>query len=374
MQRWWYIFICSWLGTSIVAQQPFTFYQTVERDTSELDGLRLRLGLNHFIKNNEYFNAIVEGYTLIGYQFTPLLVWPLSSKTKVEGGVYFLRYHGQSRWEEIRPVLSITHQFSKEMKLQLGTLEGALQHGLLPMIYHPERLIRNSIEEGIQWKKTGTGINWDAWLNWEQFSSFDAPKPEVISAGVIVKYQTSQQRPWSIGGNLQWVAKHRGGQLDSLNQPNISRFNTGAQIQIDRKFSGLVLQKISFESAYVGARDDSHKKQLPFQQGWGIAQKLRFELPGIKIEGGYWSGHGYFAPMGEPIYQSVTDRRDTTFQEGDRFLITSSASYEHTLTKGVHLGIQWEGFYHPKEQSLDFSYALYLSLRRSIRILKIKEI
>ncbi len=60
--------------------------------------LSLRIKSISFIENNEFFNPIVEGYTLLGFFFQPELVYTPSAKVSLRAGAHILKYYGTEKF------------------------------------------------------------------------------------------------------------------------------------------------------------------------------------------------------------------------------------------------------------------------------------
>ena len=65
-----YLFITGF--SSAVSQSN---YQNTNIQLADTSKLFLQLDNTNFIKNNEYFGDIAEGYTLLGFNLTPKLVY-----------------------------------------------------------------------------------------------------------------------------------------------------------------------------------------------------------------------------------------------------------------------------------------------------------
>ena len=74
--------------------------------------LSLRIKNIDFIKNNEYYNPIIEGYTMPGFFLQPELLYSPSGKVTVRGGIHLLKYAGTEKFSQIRPVISATWNIS----------------------------------------------------------------------------------------------------------------------------------------------------------------------------------------------------------------------------------------------------------------------
>ena len=80
----------------IVSAQLFppSFYRSAQIDSSLDNTLSFRIENSNFFKNNEYFNDIIQGYTLIGWFINPKLIYYPAKNAKIEAGIHFLKYSG----------------------------------------------------------------------------------------------------------------------------------------------------------------------------------------------------------------------------------------------------------------------------------------
>ena len=83
---------------SLIAQVPVkpelnSFF--VQADSQKLF---LHIENKNFFKNNEYFNRLNEGYTLLGFVAQPSLVYSPGKTTRLEAGGSFLKYSGRSNF------------------------------------------------------------------------------------------------------------------------------------------------------------------------------------------------------------------------------------------------------------------------------------
>ena len=79
--------------------------QLEESDSGKLFGGINAMG---FLKNNEYFNTIVDGYTLFGYQFQPFVSYHINKNLRMDVGGYFQKDFGNSSFSvKMRQGISI---------------------------------------------------------------------------------------------------------------------------------------------------------------------------------------------------------------------------------------------------------------------------
>jgi hypothetical protein len=92
----------------------------------------LRLALNSFtfFKNNEYFNKIVDGYTLFGSQLNPQLVYYPTEDLRLEAGVFLWKDFGNPLLQQVRPTYRATWTTNRH-QFVLGNIRPHLNHGYI---------------------------------------------------------------------------------------------------------------------------------------------------------------------------------------------------------------------------------------------------
>jgi hypothetical protein len=110
-----------------------------------------RIGLDAFgfLKNNEYFNNIADGYTLFGYQLNPKLVYFPSEFIRLEAGALLWQDFGTTRYKQVRPTFTIKIQ-KPHYQLLFGNLQANVSHRYIEPLYDFEKVINDPLENGVQ--------------------------------------------------------------------------------------------------------------------------------------------------------------------------------------------------------------------------------
>ena len=66
---------------------PNSFYKDYNIDTNFTNTLNFRIENSNFFKNNEYFNDIIQGQTLIGWFLSPKFTYYPVKNAKIEAGL-----------------------------------------------------------------------------------------------------------------------------------------------------------------------------------------------------------------------------------------------------------------------------------------------
>ena len=181
-------------------------------DTMKKDQTYLRLQGLGFLKNNENFGPMQDGYTLFGYQFNPQLGYHLSDELALEGGVYLQKDFGNSNFNSVAPTFSLKYR-KKDFKMIFGTLEGSLNHRLIEPVYGFERVMTNRLENGLQFMLTKKRVDFDIWIDWQNMLYKLVDDYERFWMGVSGNAFKITKNEYSVKIPLQATARHNGGQI-----------------------------------------------------------------------------------------------------------------------------------------------------------------
>ena len=344
------------------------FIDSQNIDSADTNKLFLTLKNVNFFKNNEYFNPIVRGYTLIGYWVRPELAYYPSSKSKFSVGMHLLKYSGNDQFYNILPTLSFRQSLTKNIDLIIGTLEGSLNHKMSDLLYAPERYFTNNVENGLQFLINSEHYKGDVWLNWEHFIFEGDSSQERLSTGTSsVCSIFEKDNPFSIDIPFQTFIAHKGGQINTIRKADThieTLFNGFSGIRMIFKPSDGLLQKIEVELPVTLFANLSPTKLTQYKNGWGILPSLNLQLKDFYLSTGLWYGKRYMSPRGERIYQSVSFKNSNA-AEKTRSLSISRIAYSTKLKHGIDLAVAFEGYYDIKNKIFDYSYGLQLNFRQS---------
>jgi len=84
---------------------------------------------------------------------------------------------------------------------------------------------------------------------------------------------------------------------------------------------------------------------------------------------GYWQGHNYFSPHGEPLFLS-SSLIDPTFYAPERKMLTIKYQIHKELTDFLDIAFRFEPYYHFDTGRLDHSWGIYLMLDKDFFVAK----
>lgn len=369
MRQTVFVFFFLMYNIALFAQINFQMFCN-ETQIVPQDSMSLQFGIENtnFFKNNEYFNDITKGYTLIGASIHPKLLFFPSERTKLAVGVFALKYSGIDKFSETQPTIRFHFQANPNIAIVMGNIYGAANHRLTEPMYGFERRFNRQIENGVQFLFDYGHFFSDTWLQWEQFIFHQSPYQEQLAIGTknTVRFFDHQQR---FGLEIPFDATgfHKGGQIDTCSTPLTTLLNamTGIHFSI---YTGGFIQQLSVKNHFYLYKDFSNAKQQAFTDGSAYYFALTTKFAGFSTLCGYWNGNRYISPYGEAIFQNVSDYGD--FSQENRELLTFKLLYEKKICRGGAIGAGFEGFYDPDNHLFDYSYSLHIVFNRNFMLIK----
>ena len=327
--------------------------------------LRVSLNAFTFFKDNEYFNKIVDGYTLFGTQLNPQLVYYPTKDLRLEAGVFIWKDFGNPVLKQVRPTYRATwttghHQFV------LGNIRANLNHNYIEPLFNFERVMLKPLEEGLQYRYLSNKLFLDVWVDWLRQQYPYSNYQEEIAGGISSSYRLSGTNSrWQISVPFQFTGQHHGGQIDTLRKPLQTLFNEAAGVEVRRVFKGAKIQALRFDGYVLGFQDHSFTFRLPFEQGRGLYLNTTLETRYADVMLSYWQGSRFIAPLGGDLYQSLSRTvSDPQFLDRQRQLLLVRLLRDFRISDAAALTVRVEPVYDFNAQLLDFSFGVYLNFRQ----------
>ena len=360
--------------TELVNAQNYNsqFFNYNDVDSTKKNKLYFRLENSNLLKNNEYFNNFIDGYTLLGYFIKPKLVYYPTKKSRIDAGAYLLKYSGVDSYTTVSPIFTFRYNFNSRINLLLGTINGPLEHNLIEPIFKFERYFENNNESGIQFLFKYPNLETDLWVNWEQFILKDDPFQEHISFGITNEYNILKKLPeYNISLIFQFLAKHKGGQFDKSTLPMQTLLNTVSGFSFSKKLNNTYFTEIGTKNYFLTFADLSPKPQYIYSQGWGLYYTLFFSSKNIYIEPNFWYGKFFISAMGDPNYMCISDKY-RTYYEPNRNIISTKLEYKIKLFTDINLGVRAEPYYDIFNQNFDYSFGIHITFNRDFFLTELK--
>jgi hypothetical protein len=327
-------------------------------DSLVAGNILLKIENNNFLKNNEYFNSFTEGITYFGSQIQPELSYAFTQKTRLSLGWFLRYYYGREKFNLSVPVFRFEYEITPWAKLTFGQLHGLLAHQLIEPIYSTDNYFERNPENGIEFSIGRKQVHSNIWISWDHFILPGDDSQEEISSGINASWQLAEFRKKNILClDLQGIIHHYGGQVDNSDSPLQTRLNLAPGLEF--KFSPFQSNKtrISLTSYAVQASDQSSTVTIPFKKGWASYSYLSVNHGPVSLSAAYFHGEYYFSPLGDKLFQSVSDLNNW-YARDTRNLLNGKFLLEQSISTGIKMGIRFESYYDLDKGNLDYWYGI----------------
>jgi len=355
------------LSSPALAQNYYSSYH-VENidDTIIAQKISASIYNNNFIKNNEYFGPYTEGITYIGSIVQPEIHWSPTRNFALSAGWYLRYFYGRQKIETSLPVIRATFNNQKGLKLTIGQIAGNLQHGFVEPIYNTDNYFIKNPEYGVKLEYSKHKLVSEVYMDWEKFILPGDHTQEIITGGALASYSFAKlPSKKGLSLHLQSLIHHFGGQVDESESLLQSRANAAIGAKYLQPVSCRLLNTIQLSSWYIQALELSQTNTIPFETGFALLNGIHFTNQYIQAGTSWFHGEYFFAPMGDYLFQSVSQFNDW-YKGEKRDLICSKISFNYSIHKGIQLGIKLESYYDIQRKSNDFSYGLNLLVDRKL--------
>ena len=319
-----------------------------------------------FFKDNEYFNKIVDGYTLYGTQLNPQLVYYPTKDLRLEGGVFLWKDYGNPVLRQVRPTFRATWTKGKQQVI-LGNIRPHLHHDYIEPMFNFERAMLNPLEEGIQVRYNGTRLTVDQWVDWQRQQYRFSNYQEEVAGGISSRYRISREGSrWQVAVPFQFTAIHNGGQIDTLDKPLKTVFNEAFGLEARYALLGPVLRAVRFNGYVLGFQDYSFTPgQLPFKYGRGLYLNTTLETRYADVMLSYWQGSRFISPLGGDLFQSASRTvSNPEFVDRQRKILLVRLLRDFRISDAAALTVRVEPLYDFNARLLDYSFGVYFNFRQ----------
>ena len=318
-----------------------------------------------FLKNNEYFLNIADGYTLFGNQFSPKVAYQPAPHVRIEAGVYAWKDFGNDAFTKIQPIFTVKIEKDSSQFL-FGNLEGQLNHHLVEPMMNFERVILNRQESGIQYTRRKQNTFFDSWIDWQNMIYKNSDTKEEIFAGVSWNKTLINSPNFRFSIPFQMTFKHRGGQITRDTAQVITNINTAIGVEAEWRTKGF-LQKIRMQNYWVGYKQNSNYHPY-FPDGSGIYLNLTAETKMVNLMISYWKSSGYMSDTGGDLYQSVGRTfRNPNAIEKNRKLLIIRVMKDWKVINNLWLTFRFEPYFDlNNKNTFEHSESLFLTYRLSL--------
>lgn len=306
---------------SLMGFLPILPINPIHAQTLDTNTVYLHIDGSTFFIDNEYFGDRLSGYTLPGFVLQPKVEWRLHDKVTLSGGFHWLYYWGArdypastaygaypvydsaSRPLHLLPWLQTRIRFKDNLQLLLGCIDADWHHLPLPL-YNPESNLTGDPELGIELKYSNSWLQWDMWVDWNEFIWDLSPVPERFTAGLSGQLlHCCLFGHWDLYLPLHFIVQHEGGQNMSVSHNINNNFNAAAGLGVSREFS---LHTYFDFSCRVMWYHQHGNAAIPFSHGWGFYPEMSVGFNKWSFLASYWHGKDFVPLMGSWHFSNLS--------------------------------------------------------------------
>lgn len=341
---------------------------SMRRDSLSARDLSFHLEHLNFLRNNEYFSPQADGYTLFGSQWMPTVRFQATDRVRLETGAYLRADYGGKGFQRILPILRMEYRAGNHM-LRMGTLEGALAHGLIEPLYDFENLIQRRIENGFQWQVNTSRFKSDFWVDWQNMIYPLSPSQEEIWGGLHLKYQLIENENFRLETHLPFTAYHKGGQIDTVDVPLQTYLHAAPGIKGSLALNetgffrelGMQADAVFYRNQSVSLPEGATRQSIsPYLNTW-----LGTSIGTFMVS--YWQTTHFRNPRGGLLFP--TDR-SSVFHIGEtvpsRNLLLVRYLKDWQIGPDIWITVRVEPVFDLKSKTMEFSHGLYFTYRGQI--------
>ena len=340
------------------------YREKTEIDSTFYNQLHFKFSSLAFFKDNEYVGNYTKGYTLPGFRINPVFTYYPAKNLKIEAGAYLLSYWGTQQypisnyktipdWDSAHysrgfhalPFFRFHWAALPNFNVIIGDIYGGANHDLVEPLYFRELNLTADPEAGAQLLFDSRVFDGDLWINWESFIFNGSPHQEVFTVGFSSKFKLlNPDSHFELSIPLQWLAHHRGGELDTLvgNSVNtLMNAATGLRFAYYPKVS--LVKRIQFEALGFLFYQQAGT-MFSFNKGWAFYPSFSIDLWDVQARVSYWKCNDFVSILGSPFYNSITYNGEVLNGSQN---INASLQYCKKITKSVALGADFSLYYTP---------------------------
>jgi len=339
----------------------------------ERDGkLYLDLKAISFIKNNEYYNPVVEGYTLVGNFIRPIITYSPAEKFEISAGLHQQIYSGEPEFRKPKLLVSARWKVTRNSTLTLGAFDGGNRHRMFDPHFDSERIYTSYTENGASFvTETGKLFN-DLWINWENFIFPGDTTREIFTTGESFSYKYNLlDGLLSLNIPVQFKFKHFGGQISNYSSHVLTFLNFAGGAGFNFNIAGGKAGIPGIEYIHFIYRELTGKGDMGITEGYASWLRFHYTYRALYIGSYFWFSHNFYAPDGNMIYGSVSG-----YQPGyiisDRQIWTGAIYLTLFPEKIFEFLLGFEGYYDFNLRRMDTAVALHINFDKRITLLNFR--
>lgn len=353
------LFFCMCFFTCVrtytYAQVDNSSLENVNKITSSnIKKIQFNLNSLVYVKNNEFFNEIADGYTLIGYYVNPTVGYRVHKKVQIDAGVFVRKEYGYNGLKEIEPTFTVQIK-QKDWRFVFGNIEGNVSHRLIEPLMTFERVLNQPLEHGFQAKYQKKEAFFDGWLDWQQTTIAGNTSQERIWAGVSCYSPAMSIKDIQFQALAQASVFHIGGQNIQSLSPVRTLINPAAGLRVKKDFGKN--QSLTIDNYYVGYFESP-------LQGTAYYLNSYWRNPKYQVGVSYWFGSFFNSPFGNDLMQSSSRKfNNEDYYENTRSLFIMRLVRDWKVSEKVKVSLRVEPYYDLNNRIFEHSEGLYLSCK-----------
>jgi hypothetical protein len=327
---------------------------------SKLGKVQFRFSSLAYVRNNEYFNNIADGYTLFGYYLNPKVSYQPHEKVSLELGAFARKEFGTNGFKEIQPTFTIQIK-QNDWRFLIGNIEGNINHRMIEPLMSFERLVSAPLEHGgqVKYRKTTKLKNselsdetyFDAWIDWQRSTSPGQTHQEYIWNGLSFYSPALLVKGFKVKALVQGSVYHMGGQNIQTLQPVRTLVNTALGVRVQKDF--LTNQSLVADNYFVSYFENPLKGSAYYLNGY-------WQHPKFQVGVSYWFGHFFSSPMGNDLFQSYTRKFNYQGYERYRSILMLRLVKDWKVIDGLNVSLRIEPHYDVQNGIFEHSEGLYV--------------
>lgn len=357
------LIVCSLLSLTALAQldNSSLFYNDAVDTTREKSAFLKIQNLN-FLKNNEYYNPIADGYTMLGVQLNPQLGYQVTKNISVEGGIFLSKDFGNKDFTIIAPSFSFRYR-KNDFKMVFGNIDGSLNHQLIEPLYNFERVITNRLESGVQFVVNKKYYDFDLWVDWQNAIYRYSYDKEHIWGGISANILKFKNEKAEFRVPLQMTVYHEGGQIDTLKSVGITKnFNYSPGLFFKYNLNAGFVKSIYADGRYV-IRTNNYNDTIEVKSnGNGVMGNIGITTAkSWNLMFSYWYGNNFYNEFGGFLYSSKSKTvAYPYYSQRYRSILFMRLTKIINLSEKVIMTLRAEPHYDFYNEMFEFSFGLYI--------------
>lgn len=338
-----------------------TLEDTYSYNRTKLGKVQFKFSALTFVRNNEYFNNIADGYTLFGYYLNPKVSYQPHEKVSLELGAFARKEFGTKGFKELQPTFTLQIK-QNNWRFLFGNIEGNINHRMIEPMMSFERLISAPLEHGVQvkYQKTSrlkkTNIDdetyFDAWLDWQKSTSPGQTNQEYFWQGLSFYSPALELAGFKLKALAQSSVYHMGGQNIQSLQPVRTLINTALGVRVQKDF--LTNQSLVADNYVVNYFESPLRGSAYYLNGY-------WQHPKFQVGVSYWFGHYFSSPMGNDLFQSYSRKfKYDEYYEPYRSILILRLVKDWKVIDGLNVSLRVEPHYDVQNDKFEHSEGLYV--------------